>query len=130
MKSLVACFVIGAAAVVSAEAGHSSFQRSCTDIVIEAVHEGAYLTATCGDGKGKQVRSQLELFAIANIDGTLTRQASGPSTFQRSCSNITVNANDKRATLVADCKRRDQTVIRSKLEIEDVENIFGELRYR
>lgn len=130
MKSIVACAVIAVAAMSAARADHSSFQRSCTDIGIDALNEGAFLVANCGDGKGNLVVARLELYAIANIDGVLTRQATGPSTFQRSCTNIIVRTSEKKANLVADCKKRDQTVVRSKIEIEDVENIFGELRYR
>lgn len=130
MKYIVACAFAAVAAMSAAKADHSSFQRSCTDISVDAVNEGAFLVANCGDGKGNLVVARLELFAIANIDGVLTRQATGASTFQRSCENIKVRANDKKVMLVADCKKRDQTVTRSKIELEDIENIFGELRYR
>jgi hypothetical protein len=130
MRHIAACAFLGAIGLTSANAGPSSFQRSCADIIVEGVQTGAHLKATCGDGKGKSVPATLELFAIANIDGKLTRQASGPSTFQQTCTGYHVESDRRRAMLVADCKRRDQTISHTKLEIEDVKNIFGELRYR
>lgn len=130
MKSVVILALLGAVSATPALAGSSSFQRSCSTFEVQSSSQRVILKATCGNGRGGNVTSQIELYAIANIDGRLTRQASGPSSFQRSCDAFWTEATPQRVFLVADCKRRDQSLARSRIEIEDIDNIFGQLRYR
>ena len=50
----------------------SSFQRSCRDAYLEWNDNSVILFATCGNGRGSEIRSSIYLLNIHNRFGTLT----------------------------------------------------------
>ena len=112
----------------TAHAGPSSFQRSCSDIRIERPAGAVSIGATCRDRAGRNGPADFDLNGYHNIDGRLTFDGKGKSTFQRSCDRIDIRVNPERVMLVAECRDRNQNIRKTSVEIQDIQNIDGRLR--
>jgi hypothetical protein len=127
MLRLIAAVAAAIACAGAAHAGPSSFQRSCSDIRLEHPAGDVVLVATCRDRAGRGHPADFELTGYHNIDGRLVFDGRGKSSFQRSCDRIDVAANQNGVLMVAHCRTRDQRVVRTSIEIQDLHNIDGRL---
>jgi hypothetical protein len=62
----------------------SSFQKSCTNIVVS----GATLQAKCRKVDGTWDSTSIEIIGIENINGVLKVTGASPSTYQKTCRDI------------------------------------------
>jgi hypothetical protein len=100
----------------------STYQMSCTHIGAA----GSTLFADCRRMDGSFKRTSIAIPGIANINGGLRFNGMGsPSTFQDSCSNVSVAGS----TLSARCRRIDGSFKRTSIAIPGIDNINGDLRY-
>ena len=111
----------------TAHAAPSNFQRSCSDIRIERPAGAVSIGATCRDRAGRNGPADFDLNGYHNIDGRLTYDGKGKSTFQRSCDRIDIRVNPERVLLTAECRDRNQNVRKTTIEIQDIQNIDGRL---
>ncbi len=100
----------------------STFQMSCTHIGAA----GSTLFAQCRRIDGSFNQSQIQIPGMENINGRLRFNGMGyRSTFQNSCTDITVTG----ATLSATCRRMDGGFTQTSIPIFGIENINGNLQY-
>lgn len=100
----------------------SNFYPTCTDIFVN----GNVLSATCNKVDGSPNQTSLVLMGIENIDGQLIiTDPNKPSSFQDSCTNISVNGN----VLSATCNKADGSPNQTSLVLDGIENIDGTLTY-
>ncbi|MGD9922198.1 MAG: CVNH domain-containing protein [Pseudorhodoplanes sp.] len=124
---LVAITIGALACAGPAHAGPSNFQRSCNDIRIERPAGDVSIGATCRDRSGRTGPADFDLHGYHNVDGRLTFDGRGKSTFQRSCDGIDIRVSPERVLLVAECRDRNQNVRKTTIEIQDIQNIDGRL---
>ena len=87
---------------------------------------GGALSAQCQQIGGSWVASTLQ-YDVANMNGALTPLPSG--SYQLSSRNIHMENGSGGVYLVAECQKRDGTWVTSKLKIQDIANIDGQLKY-
>lgn len=125
LLAVLICTLVGAA---NAHAGPSNFQLSCSDIRIERPGGGVSIGATCRDRAGRNGPADFDLHGYHNVDGRLSFDGRGKSTFQRSCDRIDIRVSPERVLMTAECRDRNQNVRKTSVEIEDIQNIDGRLR--
>ncbi|BAY50548.1 hypothetical protein SAMD00079811_81770 (plasmid) [Scytonema sp. HK-05] len=100
----------------------SRFQNSCTNISIN----GDVLSAACADKNGKSNSTQLTLMGISNENGQLVQaNLNSPSTFQNSCTNISINGD----VLSAQCADIKGNVHQTSITLKRISNNNGQLTY-
>ena len=97
----------------------SSFQQSCNNIQVS----GSTLSASCRRMDGSFNNTSILIRGIANNDGRLQFTGTGPSSFQDSCSDISVAGS----TLSANCRKMDGSFNRSSILIPGIANNNGVL---
>lgn len=83
--------------------------------------------ATCRDRAGRNQPADFDLNGYHNIDGRLVFDGKGKSSFQRSCDVINVRVSPERVLLTAECRARNQSVRKTTIEIQNIQNIDGRL---
>jgi hypothetical protein len=97
----------------------SSFQQSCNNIQVS----GSTLSASCRRVDGSFNNTSILLRGIANNNGVLQFAGSGQSSFQDSCSDISVAGS----TLSANCRKMDGSFNRTSILIPGIANNNGVL---
>lgn len=97
----------------------SSFQQSCNNIQVS----GSTLSASCRRVDGSFNNTSILIRGIANNDGRLQVTGTGPSSFQDSCSDISVAGS----TLSANCRKMDGSFNRTSILIPGIANNNGNL---
>jgi CVNH domain len=116
--------IISALAIVCA-AGHaraqsaSSFQQSCNNIRVT----GSTLSASCRRVDGSFNNTSILLKGIANNNGVLQVTGTGQSSFQDSCTDISVAGS----TLSANCRKIDGSFNGTSILIPGIANNNGVL---
>ena len=97
----------------------SSFQQSCNNIQLS----GSTLSASCRRVDGSFNNTSILITGIANNDGRLQFTGTGQSSFQDSCSDISVAGS----TLSANCRKMDGSFNRTSILIPGIANNNGVL---
>ena len=97
----------------------STFQQSCNNIQVS----GSTLSASCRSVDGSFNNTSILLRGIANNDGRLQLTGTGQSSFQDSCSDISVAGS----TLSANCRKVDGSFNRTSILIPGIANNNGVL---
>lgn len=132
MKKLVvlvvsACLGLASGAAMAA----SNFQDTCSNIRYAYVHNAATLKATCLRRNGTAKRTMLPIMGIGNENGRLVMDSDGPSSFQESCGNIHITADDPATvTLSAFCRSASGNSFETSIPLNGIVNRNGNLRYR
>jgi hypothetical protein len=122
---LVAGFLAVGAAGPSFAA--SNFQNTCSQINFAYSGNSPTLSAVCLRANGTANPTSLTLQGISNQNGSLV-QASGASTFQQSCGNIQVVANNPNTvTLTALCRTSSGSSNQTNLPLNNISNNNGSL---
>src|SRR5205823_10105717 len=95
----------------------STFQQSCNNIQVS----GSTLSASCRRVDGSFNNTSILLRGIANNDGRLQLTGTGQSSFQDSCSDISVAGS----TLSANCRKVDGSFNRTSILIPGIANNNG-----
>ncbi|MBW4634805.1 MAG: CVNH domain-containing protein [Iphinoe sp. HA4291-MV1] len=124
--TLTACCTILAAIpldiALSSPTSSSTYQSSCSKISVS----GATLSASCRRKNGKFKSTSILIRGIENNDGNLSYfRSTSPSTYQSSCSKISVSG----ATLSASCRRKNGKFKSTSILIRGIENNDGNLSY-
>lgn len=110
----------------AAQAAPSTFQKTCSEISLNSVKTNPTLSAVCRQRNQIPHQTCLRLKGIENINGNLEQHSlNQPSTFQKSCRNISIDG----AKLSASCRKRNQSYQNTSLYIPNIENIDGNLQY-
>jgi hypothetical protein len=120
---LVSCLALSISIVCAA--GHaraqsaSSFQQSCNNIRVT----GSTLSASCRRVDGSFNNTSILLKGIANNNGVLQVTGTGQSSFQDSCTDISVAGS----TLSANCRKIDGSFNGTSILIPGIANNNGVL---
>jgi hypothetical protein len=102
-----------------ARAQASSFQQSCNNIQVA----GSTLSASCRRVDGSSNNTSILIRGLANNNGVLQFTGTGQSSFQDSCSDISVAGS----TLSANCRKMDGSFNRTSILIPGIANNNGVL---
>lgn len=127
MRLLLASLGLLLLGVGTSHAASSSFQRSCTDVRMEATSGEVYLFAQCRDRQGRYHPAELPLLGYHNDDGYLVRNGYENSSFQRSCDQYWLDVNNASVTLNGNCRTRNGQYRESRTELQDIHNDDGRL---
>ena len=109
-----------------AQAGPSSYQRTCHSEKIYTAYNITYLEADCKNVNGVSIKSQLKLLGINNKDGKLIQNPLvGATSFFPTCTAINVfNGN-----LSAYCLKINRQYYGNNISLEEITNHNGYLAY-
>jgi hypothetical protein len=128
MRNTTFCIAAILAAVATTPAlAASSFQQTCSNILVAYAGNAPALNATCLRANGTQNNTSLTLQGISNQNGTLT-QGAGASTFQESCGYIRIIIDSPTEVhLAAFCRRTDGSSNPTTLPLNNISNQNGVL---
>jgi len=117
---LLTCTCLGVTKPASARL--SNFQNSCDNISIR----GNIMYATCNSLTGQSRQTSIVLNGIENINGKLRiTDINESSSFQHSCTNISIDGNE----LSARCSKPNGQSRQTSIVLNGIENINGILEY-
>ncbi|MEH1841578.1 MAG: CVNH domain-containing protein [Nostoc sp.] len=126
LSSAVISLLSPITAFESAQAGPSSYQRTCHDERIYTVSNITYLYAVCRNVNGLPIASQLQLLGINNKNGKLIQNPLvGATSFFSTCTAIKV-FNGK---LSAYCLKINGQYYANNISLEEITNYNGYLGY-
>jgi len=123
-RHLLCGFVL--AATVSPAFAESTFPFTCSEIHFAYAGSNATIKAMCLKTDGTPNATSLTLQGISNENGIL-KQASGPSTFQKSCGDIRVIVNGPVVILSALCRTSNGSSNATSLSLNNISNNNGNL---
>lgn len=128
LKSFIRTSVFLSATFAATAFAGSSFQQTCSNIGFAYTNNQATLQAVCLRANGTSNPTSLVLAGISNQNGTLT-QGSGASSFQQSCGNIQIIANNpQQVTLSAFCRTASGSSNPTSLQLNNISNNNGVLQ--
>lgn len=110
----------------------SSFQKSCTNVRYAQQGGQAMIVADCRRKNGSMMSSSVAIRGIDNTEGDLTHTAGprNPSTFQRSCRNMSIRMGGPSGVqLAGSCRTSQGKYLNATTEIWDIVNNDGKLQY-
>ena len=116
--------ILGNSSATAQSVPASSYQSSCKDITISS--GGDTITAKCLKVNLSLNNTSIRFKGISNNNGVLTfSNLSNSSNFQNSCTNITITGN----TLIASCRRINNTYNQTSILVPGIKNNNGVLTY-
>ncbi len=109
----------------------STFQDSCSNIRYGEANGNAMIYADCRRRNQSVNATSVVIKGIDNIEGRLSHTAgNNPSTFQRSCRNMSIAlAGRSGVELRGSCRTSQGNYLNTTTAIWDVNNIDGNLKY-